>query len=82
MTDSDFMSKVQFSLNYLLKLVSHRGTSDEICFFKVKFSFFRSYMLFGIFKFELGDPFFDGQCSKQQQDASNGMNYSTLVSRA
>lgn len=36
-------------------------------------------MLFGIFKFELGDPFFDGQCSKQQQDASNGMNYSTLV---
>ena len=45
----------------------------------MKFSFFRSYMLFGIFKFELGDPFFDGQCSKQQQDASNGMNYSTLV---
>ena len=40
MTDSDFMSKVQFSLNYLLKLVSHRETSDEICFLRWSFPFF------------------------------------------
>lgn len=82
MTDSDFMRKVQLSLDYLLKLVSHSGTSDEICFLRWSFPFFYSYMVFGIFKFELGDPFFDGQCSKKQQDASNGMNYSTLVSHA
>lgn len=40
MTDSDFMSKVQFSLDYLLKLVSHRGISDEICFLRWSFPFF------------------------------------------